>query len=442
MNTTSHARNTNHKLSVATIALLLIVLATLTACGKSGADAGASATGGAPPAPTVSVATVIQKEVSDSDEFSGRFEATDFVEVRPRVAGYLTKVHFQAGSLVKKGDLLFTIDPRPYEADAAKADADLKRAETSRELARTEVTRAEKLLAATAISKQEFDQRVATYKDQESAGNAARAALTSAKLNTEYAAIRAPISGRISRAEVTVGNLVTPGTTMLTTIASQDPIHVYFDIDEQQLLKYESLRKTGADVNAMAHTSKNKNSIYLGLNNETDFPHQGRVDFIDNRLDARTGTIRGRAVFDNKDRLFTPGIFAKLKLSGTGTYNAVLITDRAIGTDQSKKFVLVVDKENKANYRDIKLGPLVDGLRVVKAGLQPGESIVVNGLQRVRPGIQVQPEKTAMLPIPGNAVASQEQKTEPKADAKPESTAATTSGKSAASPSAPASPSK
>jgi RND family efflux transporter MFP subunit len=241
MSTLPRNKSSNYGRGVVSIAILSSALL-LNACSKSNAEGG-GAPGGAPPAPSVSVATVIQKEVSDADEFSGRFEATDFVEVRPRVAGYLTKVHFQAGGLVKKGDLLFTIDPRPYEADAAKAEADLKRAETSRDLASAEVARAQKLLEATAISKQEFDQRVATFKDQESAGKAARAALTSAKLNTEYAAIRAPISGRISRAEVTVGNLVTPGTTMLTTIASQDPIHVYFDIDEQQLLKYESLRK-------------------------------------------------------------------------------------------------------------------------------------------------------------------------------------------------------
>jgi RND family efflux transporter MFP subunit len=406
-----------HNRAALAVAILLSALL-LNACSKGNAEGG-GAPGGTPPAPSVSVATVEQKEVSEGDEFSGRFEATDFVEIRPRVAGYLMKVHFQAGALVKKGDLLFTIDPRPYEADAAKAEADLKRAETARDLARAEVARAEKLLEATAISKQEFDQRTATFKDQESAGKAARAALTSARLNTEYAAIRAPISGRISRAEVTVGNLVTPGTSMLTTIASQDPIHVYFDIDEAQLLKYESLRKTGNDAAA----GKSQNAIYLGLNSEANFPHQGRVDFLDNRLDPRTGTIRGRAIFDNKDRLFTPGLFAKLKLSGTGTYKAVLITDRAIGTDQSKKFVLVVDKENKANYREIKVGPLVDGLRVVKEGLKPGESIVVNGLQRVRPGIQVQPEKTAMLPTTGNAVAAQDQKAPPKAEAKSESTA-------------------
>lgn len=420
MSTSLRNKLSNQRRGAPCIAILTMLLL-LNACSKG--DTGAGAGGGAPPAPSVSVATVIQKEVSDADEFPGRFEATDFVEVRPRVAGYLMKVHFQAGSLVKKGDLLFTIDPRPYEADAAKAEADLKRAETSRELARAEVARAEKLLEATAISKQEFDQRTATFKDQESAGKAARAALTSAKLNTEYAAIRAPISGRISRAEVTVGNLVTPGTTMLTTIASQDPIHVYFDIDEQQLLKYESLRKTGAE--AAAEKSAGKNLISLGLNNENNYPHQGRVDFIDNRLDARTGTIRGRAVFDNKDRLFTPGVFAKLKLASTGTYNAVLIIDRAIGTDQNKKFVLVVDKENKANYRAVKLGPLVDGLRVVKEGLQPGESIIVNGLQRVRPGIQVQPEKTAMLPMNSNAAATDDAKanTTPKPEAKMEPTA-------------------
>ena len=431
MNISLNSTTTQLKRSFATIALLSALLSTLVACGNGNGNAnGAGAAGGAPPAPSVSVATVIQKQVSDGDEFSGRFEATDFVEVRPRVTGYLTKVHFQAGSLVKKGDLLFTIDPRPFEADAAKADADLRRAETSRELARAEVARAEKLLAATAISQQEFDQRTATLKDQESAGKSAQAALTSAKLNSEYAAIRAPISGRISRAEVTVGNLVTPGTTMLTTIASQDPIHVYFEIDEQQLLKYDSLRKTSNDA------TSSKNPIYLGLNNETDFPHQGRVDFIDNRLDARTGTIRGRAVFENKDRLFTPGLLAKLKLTGSGTYNAVLITDRAIGTDQSKKFVLVVDKENKANYRAIKLGPLVDGLRVVKEGLQPGESIIVNGLQRARPGIQVQPEKTAMLPVIKDTEIAQDGKTEPKP------ASASGAGKPASSASTSASPAK
>jgi RND family efflux transporter MFP subunit len=397
MNTKSSLSNLTqpkrgHSMTVAGSAMLLITAAVLSACGKSGAQAN-----GAPPPPQVSVAQVVSKEINEWDELSGRIEAAEFVEIRPRVTGYLTDVKFQPGTMVKKGDVLFVIDSRPYRAESARVDADLKRAETTRELAKSEVTRAEKLLSAKAISQQEFDQRAAAVREAESQTKAAQAALTASNLNIEYATIRSPIAGRVSRNEITVGNLVTPGTTLLTTVASQNPVHVYFEVDEQQYLKYVSLAKTGE----RASSRERRNPIGMGLANEEGFPHNGYVDFVDNRLDPKTGTMRGRAVFDNKEERFTPGLFAKLKLVGSGKYNALLINDRAVGTDQSKKFVLVVDKENRAIYRPIKLGPLVDGMRVVKEGLQPGETIVVNGLQRVRPGMPVTPQKTAMAP--GNA---------------------------------------
>jgi RND family efflux transporter MFP subunit len=390
----------NHRRALVKFAaggLLVIAAAVLTACGKGGDQQG-----GAGQAPQVSVAQVVAKEINEWDELSGRIEAAEFVEVRPRVSGYLTQVRFQPGAIVKKGDILFVIDPRPFQADAARADADLKRAETARELAKAEVTRATKLLDVKAISQQEFDQRTAALREAESMAKSAQAALVSANLNIEYANIRAPIAGRVSRNEITVGNLVNPGTTLLTTIASQNPVHVYFEVDEQQFLKYANLARTGE----RASSRERRNPINMGLANEQGFPHTGYVDFVDNRLDPRTGTMRGRAVFENKDQRFTPGLFAKLKLIGSGTYNAILINDRAVGTDQSKKFVLVVDKENKATYRPVKLGPLVDGLRVVKEGLQPGETIVVNGLQRVRPGMVVAPQKTAMLPEGSEKVAT------------------------------------
>ncbi len=380
--------NRRHAVTKFGAVLLVVTAAVLSACSKGDGQAG-----GAPPAPQVSVAQALSKEINEWDELSGRIEAPEFVELRPRVSGYLTLVNFQPGSLVKKGDTLFVIDPRPYQADSAKADADLKRAETSRELAKSEVARAEKLLGVKAISLQEFDQRVATLREAESQAKSAQAALTTANLNIEYANIRSPISGRVSRNEISVGNLVTAGQTLLTTVASQNPMHVYFEVDEQQYLKYSALARTGE----RASSRDKRNPINMGLANDDSFPYTGYVDFVDNRLDPKTGTMRGRAVFDNKDGRFTPGLFAKLKLIGSGTYKAILINDRAVGTDQSKKFVLVIDKDNKATYRPVRLGPLVDGLRVIKEGLQPGETIVVSGLQRVRPGMVVNPQKVAML---------------------------------------------
>lgn len=354
--------------------------------------------GGPPPAPPVSVAEVFAKEVAEWDEFSGRLEAVETVEIRPRVTGYLQSVNFKAGTEVKKGQVLFAIDARPYQAEVARAEAELTRAQSVAALAKSEVARAERLLAAKAISQQEYDQRVAGNRDGDAGIRAAQAALRAARLNVEFSTIRAPISGRISKAEVTVGNLVNPGTTLLTTIVSQDPIYAYFEADEQLYLKYVGLSKSGVRPSSRDV----KNPIYLGLANEDGHPHKGVMDFVDNRLDAKSGTMRGRAVFDNKEGRFTPGLFARLKLVGSGTYKAVLINDRAVGTDQTQKFVLVVDKDNKTSYRPIKVGALIDGMRVVRDGLKPGELIVVNGLQRVRPGMPVTPQKVPMDKPNGN----------------------------------------
>lgn len=351
--------------------------------------------GGPPPPPQVSVAAVIEKEVNEWDEFTGRLEAVDRVEIRPRVSGFIEKIYFQQGAEVKKGDLLFEIDPRPQQADLARAEADLLRAKTRLELTQRDLARAEELMQSQSISQQQYEQMTSGREDADAAVKAAQAAALTARLNLEYTEIRSPISGRTSRAEVTVGNLVTvgAGSTLLTTVVSLDPIYAYFEGDEQIYLKYAELNRRGERPSSR----EKRNPIYLGLSSEEGHPHQGYVDFVDNALNPETGTIRARAVFDNKERTFTPGLFARLKLVGSGTYKATLVNDKAIGTDQSKKFVLVVGADSKALYREVKLGPMIDGLRVVRQGLSGGETIVVNGLQRVRPGDAVTPQIVSML---------------------------------------------
>ena len=377
---------------------VLLLLASLTAmllilegCGQ-----GQSAVPSAPPPPPVSVAAVIEKQVNDWDEFTGRLEAIDKVEVRPRVSGYIERIAFREGSEVNKGDLLFEIDPRPFRAELDRVEAELARARSQAELAQSQLRRSEQLLQQNFISQQAYDDRVSASREAAANVKAAEAAVTNARLNLDYTKVRAPVAGRVSRAEVTVGNLVNglggPNATLLTTLVSLDPIYAYFEGDEQVYLKYGEL----ARASARPSSRTNRNPIYLGLANEQGHPHQGYVDFVDNQLNTQTGTIRARAVFDNKDRIFTPGLFARLKLIGSGTYDAILINDRAIGTDQSKKFVLVVGTDSKAMYREVKLGPMVDNLRVIKQGLKPGEVIVVNGIQRVRPGEPVTPQQVPM----------------------------------------------
>ena len=351
-----------------------------------------------PPAPAVTVAAVPDRDITDWDEFTGRFEAVDAVEIRPRVSGYIGRVDFAEGKEVKKGEVLFEIDPRPYQADLARAQAELERARTGTELAAREVQRAKRLVDVQAISREEFDSRVSAQGQGDASVRAAEAAVRTASLNLEWTKVRSPIAGRVSRAEVTGGNLVQAGpptATLLTTVVSLDPIYVYFEGDEQTYLKYSRLAQAGSRPSSR----DTKNPIYMGLMNEDGlFPHQGYVDFVDNALNPATGTIRVRAVFSNKDRLFTPGLFARLKLVGSGRYHATLVLDRAVGTDQDKKFVLVLKPDSTVDYRSVQIGRLVDGLRVVTSGLKPGEQIVINGMQRARPGMKVTPAPALMTP--------------------------------------------
>jgi RND family efflux transporter MFP subunit len=350
----------------------------------------------APPPPAVTVATVPEREITEWDEFTGRLEAVDAVEIRPRVSGYIRRIGFDEGSRVRKGQVLFEIDPRPYEAELARAEAELERDRSGAALAAKEVQRAGRLVDMQAISREEFDSRTSAEAQGDASVRAAEAAVATARLNLEWTRVRSPITGRVGRAEVTPGNLVQSAGegTRLTTVVSVDPIYAYFESDEQTYLKYAALARNGSRPNSR----DNRSPVYLGLSNEEGFPHKGYVDFVDNQLNPEAGTIRLRAVFSNKDNLFTPGLFARIRLVGSGTYPATLVLDRAVGTDQDKKFVLVLKPDSTVDYRLVKLGRLVDGFRVVTSGLKPGEQIVVNGLQRVRPGMKVTPSTAAMVP--------------------------------------------
>jgi RND family efflux transporter MFP subunit len=374
--------------SVVSSALLILVPASAlltAACSKGQTTAAA-----APGPPEVSVAKVLVKNIVEYDEFTGRLAAVDTVQVRPRVSGYIDKVAFKEGAEVKRGDVLFVIDQRPYVAELDRAKAELQRAQTRAELAKRERERAEKMLPNHAISQEEFDERTNNEHEASASIAGAQAAVDTATLNLNWTKVTSPISGRVSRAEVTEGNLVSGGQggapTLLTTVVSQDPIWAYFDSDERVYLKQAGLSKGG----------RTRVPVLLGLANEDGYPHEGYLDFIDNQVDPGTGTIRARAVFDNKNRQFTPGLFARIKLEGGARHEAVLIDDRAVGTDQDKKFVLTVGKDNAATYTRITLGPVIDGFRVVREGLKSGDRVIVNGLQRVRPGTPVTPKEVPM----------------------------------------------
>lgn len=375
------------------VALALAAAMTLTGCGSNAAAQAAAA----PPPPQVDVAQVVARQVTEFDEFTGRFEAIQRVEIRPRVSGYISSVNFTEGREVKKGDVLFVIDPRPYEATYKHAKAQLDQAHSQATLAQSERVRATKLLESHAISQEEYDSRVASLEQADSNVEAAQAALDSAALDLSFTRVTAPIDGRISRALITLGNLVTAGQTELTTLVSLDPIYVRFDGDEQAYLKYIKLAREAAQAKSKTNEAGTTGSeVMVGLANESGYPHQGVMVFVDNELDPTTGTIRGRAKLDNHDRAFTPGLFARVKLMGSNQYNALLINDSAVGTDQTVRYVLVVGADNKVEYRPVKLGPIIDGLRVVTDGLKAGETIVVSGLQRVRPGSPVTPARVAM----------------------------------------------
>jgi RND family efflux transporter MFP subunit len=373
--------------------LILPTLAYLIAAALSGCSSQATPTP-APP-PKVSVAAALARNVTEWDEFTGRLEAVESVEIRPRVTGYIESVHFTEGGLVKKGDLLFVIDPRPYRAELDRAQAELNRAQAHAQLADSDLARSEKLLSIKAASQEEYDQRVNEQREAHASVAAARAAVEAAQLNLEFTRVTSPIAGRVSKAVVTPGNLVTGGTgaaSLLTTVVSIDPIYVTFEGDEQVYLKYTELARRGE----RSSSRDAANPVLMALANEEGYPHRGSMVFVDNQVDPRTGTIRARAQFDNKDGALTPGLFARVKLLGHDSYPAVLVDDRAIGTDQSQKFVFVVDAQNQVQYRTVKIGRLDDGLRIVLDGLSPGEKVIVNGLQRVRPGMQVTPDFVAM----------------------------------------------
>ena len=341
------------------------------------------------PAPQVTVAPAVEKVVADWDEFTGHFEAVNSVEVRPRVGGFIERVAFTEGATVHQGDVLFVIDPRPYQAEVARAEAGLAQAKTRKELADLEADRAQKLVSTQAISREELDSRISGRAEGDAGIRAAEAALQVARLNLEWTVVRAPISGRVGRAEITAGNVVqggAPTPTLLTTIVSLDPIYVYFDTDEQAYLKYMS---------GQAGTSGRQ--VLVGLANETGFPHEGRLNFVDNRVDGTSGTIRARALLSNPNRQFTPGLFARVRLLGSDRHPATMVQDQAIGTDQDRKFVLVLKNDNTVEYRPVTLGRVVDGLRTVDSGLKPGERVVINGMLRVRPGMKVAPTNAAMV---------------------------------------------
>jgi RND family efflux transporter MFP subunit len=342
----------------------------------------------APPPPEVSVVQPVSREVTEWDDFTARLEPIKSVEVRARVSGYLDSIHFKDGQEVKVGDLLFVIDPRPYEAEAERARADLKRAEAQRNLAQQNLQRAERLMQGSTIAPEQYDARRNEYDIAAANVVEAQASAKAAELNLEFTQVKAPIDGRISRRFADEGNLITGGSTqstLLTTIVPFNPLYATFDADERLVLKYSRLDLSGQRKSSRAAP----NPVRIALADETEFKHEGKMDFVDNRLDPETATLRGRALIDNSDGLLTPGLFVRLQLKGRGPYPALLIPDEAIGTDQSKKFVMLVDKDGLAQRRFVTPGRLYDGLRAIDEGLIAEDRVIVGGLMRVRPGSPV-----------------------------------------------------
>jgi RND family efflux transporter MFP subunit len=376
------------KISLGRFSLLLLMVSALSACGEKPQEQAAAAP------PPVTVAQPVKRTVTDWDEFTGRFEAVEEVQIRPRVGGYVTNVEFKDGDMVHAGDLLYLIDSRPFEAVAAQADGQLADARAKAELAKRDLDRGLALVQSSAVSEQLVDQRRQALQAAHAAETVAEGALKAAQLNIEFTHVLAPITGRVSRHLVSVGNLVqgsdTGTSTLLTTIVSMDPIYIYFDVDEATYLRnnrlwFEGKRPSSRDT---------ANPVQVTLNGETKPSHDGHMDFLDNRLDVSTGTLRSRAVIGNHDLSILPGQFGRVRLIGSSPYEALLLPDTAVATDQSRKIVFVVKDDNTVEARTVVLGPLDDGLRVIREGLKPEDHVIVDGIQRARVGAKVNPHKT------------------------------------------------
>jgi membrane fusion protein, multidrug efflux system len=370
-------------------ALFFIVLA-FAANVLAGCDNKAAVTA-APPPPAVTVSKPVHKTITEWDEYTGRFVAIATVEVRARVSGFIDSIHFHDGQIVKQGDLLFVIDQRPYQITVEQAKADLERARAKYDVATADVDRATPLVRNQTLTEREFDTRKATQRDAAGQVGGAEAALKQAALNLEWSEVRAPVAGRISDRRVDAGNLITggsTGSTLLTSIVSIDPIYFVFDGSEADFLRY--LRLAQAGVRQSSRDAANPVAVRLA--DETDFKHQGKMDFVDNAVNAKTGTIRGRAILDNKDGLLTPGFFGRMRLYG-GQRDTLLVPDSAIASDQASKIVFTVAADDTVGTKKVELGPIVDGLRVIRSGLAETDRVVIEGLPRARPGQKVKPEE-------------------------------------------------
>jgi RND family efflux transporter MFP subunit len=374
--------------SVRLLTILLPLVPALAACGQSQSQPQA-----APPPPQVTIAKPTSKMIADQDEYVGRFVAVESVEVRARVPGYLEAIHFQDGQMVKAGDLLFTIDRRPFQIALAQAQASLAQARATLAFAESDLARAQGLAIGSVITQQTFDQRTQAKRIAEASVAAQQAAERQATLDLEFTELRAPVSGRIGDRRVSIGNLVTGGTSgntsLLATIESIDPIRFEFTLDEASYLRYGHFTDDGAGAPNRGLAVP----VKLKLLDEPTFAHEGKMDFVDNAIDRSSSTIRARAVLANPDGRFTPGMFARVRMAAAPPKNELLVPDAAIGVEQVRKFVLVVDAENVARPKYVTLGPVVDGLRVITQGLTPDDNVIINGLMRARPGAKVTPQQ-------------------------------------------------
>ena len=384
--------------ALAAVAIALACL--LTGCGQGQKQAAA-------PPPKVTVAKPTQRTIVDQDEYVGRFVPVDVVEIRARVSGYLDRIHFIDGQILKQGDLLFTIDKRPFQNTLDQSRANLETAKSNLAFTQSDLTRAQQLVRERTISEQIYEQRMQAFRNSQASVAANEAMVRQAELDLEYTELKAPITGRIGDRRVTQGNLVTGGaggnTTMLATVVSIDPIRFEFTLDEASLLRYQRLAAGKNEVAGLGGAS-----VRLKLLDETEFSHSARMDFVDNVVDRASGTIRGRAQLENPDNLFTPGMFARVQVPASAPYQALMVPDAAIGSEQARKFVYLIDQDNVARLRYVTPGQLVDDLRVIKEGLSAGDRVVVNGLMRVRQGVKVTPEERPASPqasVPARATA-------------------------------------